>query len=145
MSSRQGSPFVDQARRLVCRVLARTIESGSMALRIRLEQSAGEPVHAWFYAHSEAGWEKQPDDVTDHGLLEAILEEMDLLTSKGHGDEWSCRDHTSGTHRDLDLHVHPEKFQGQDLKSLESAVMGLLFRDGHDSKKDVRRRIRTQH
>lgn len=144
-STKSGSSAVDQARQLMCRAFARMVNAGSYTVRTRIVHSAGKPTEAWFYAHSDTGWHKEPDGVTSHELVRALEEEAQLLASKGHGDEWSVKVHSSADSHDTDLQFHRDKLEQRVGQKLESALMGLLFRDSHDSKKDVRRSIRTRH
>jgi hypothetical protein len=144
-SATSGSSAVDKARALLCQVFARMVNAGSTAVRTRIVQSSGEPVEAWFYAHSDDGWQKDPGGVTDRELVRALHESLEMLASKKHGDEWSARQQSSGDWLDTDIQFHRDKLEKRGGKKLESALMGLLFRDSHDSKKDVRRSIRTRH
>lgn len=144
-SSKNGSPAVDQARELLCRVFARMVKAGSFTVRTRLVLSADRPVEAWFYGHGASGWQKEAEGVTDHELVGAIDEVVEMLASKEHGDEWSAKQHSSADCRDTDIQFHRDKLQTHADKQLESYLLGLLFRDRHDSKKDSRRAIRTRH
>lgn len=135
---------VDQVRRLLCQVAARIVEGGGFVVRTRIVQSSGEPTEAWFYSRRENSWKKEPEEITDRGLVQALLQTCEMLESKGQGDEWSVKRHTTADFCDLDIQFHPDKLRGRAGKKLESVLTGLLFRDGHDSKKDSRRAIRTR-
>jgi hypothetical protein len=121
------------------------VNSGSVAVRTRIVQSCGEPVEVWFYAHSSDGWRKEPGGVTDRELVQALHATLEMLASKEHGDEWSAKQQSSADCYDTDIQFHRDKLQQRSGKKLESTLMGLLFRGSHDSKKDVRRSIRTRH
>lgn len=142
-STKEGSPDIDQARELLCRTFARMVNAGSVTVRTRIVLSDQEPVEAWFYAHGGDGWQKDPEGVTGRELVRALQEATEMLASKGDGDEWSVKQHSSADCHDTDIQFHREKIQHRVGRKLESALMGLLFRDAHDSKKDVRRSIRT--
>lgn len=142
-SSKTGSGAVDQARQLLRKECARGMSAGHFTVRIRIVQSAGEAVEAGFYFHGVDGWQKQPERITDRKLVQALAETLDMLVSKGQGDEWLVRRHKVSDGHDTDLQFHPDKFEGRLGKKLESVLEGLLFRDSHDSKKDKRRSIRT--
>ena len=142
-SSRAGSVAVDQARQLVRSECARSMRAGHFTVRVRIMQSAGEPVEAGFYLRGADGWQKQPEHITDRELVHALAETLDMLVSKGQGDEWLVHRHVVSDGYDTDLQFHPDKFEGRLGDQLDSALDGLLFRDSHDSKKDLRRSIRT--
>jgi hypothetical protein len=141
-SSKAGSLVIDEARQAICREFARCLNAGSFEVRIRMVNSGNHPVAAMFYAHKSKGWQKQPESIDDPELVLALDEALGMLASNHH-DDWSAqrRPHTDGY--DVDLHFHPEKLKDRMGSHLESALMGLLFRDRHDSKKDSRRSIRT--
>jgi hypothetical protein len=144
MSSKKGSAAIDRARETLCREFARMLRSGAFTLRSRIVRRGAEPVEAWFYAHRDDGWEKQSASIAEPALVQAIEETLDMLASKGHADEWSSKRHVVADHQDTDFQFHREKLQEHLGDQLESAIAGLLFRDSHDSKKDVRRSIRTR-
>lgn len=143
-SAKNGSSAVDQARELLCLVFARMVNAGSFTVRTRIVQRSDEPVEAWFYAHHADGWQKEPDAVTDRALVRGLQETVAMLASKGHHDEWSAKQHSSADYHDTDIQFHAEKLRNRIGKELESTLMGLLFRDSHDSKQDLRRAIRTR-
>lgn len=135
---------VDQARKLLCMVAARIVDAGCFVVRTRIVQSSGEPTAAWFYSRRENVWQKEPEEIKEPGLVRALLQTCEMLASKGHGDEWSVKRHATSDFCDLDIQLHPDKLRDRTGKKLESVLTGLLFRDGHDSKKDSRRAIRTR-
>jgi hypothetical protein len=143
-NTKRGSPPIDRARELLCRELARMVNAGASALRVRIVGAASEPTEAWFYSHAADGWRKEMERVTEPELVAALEETLDMLASKGRGDEWSTRQHASADSRDTDFQFHRDKLEGRVGDALESVLTGLLFRDGHDSKKDSRRSIRTR-
>ena len=138
------SAAIDQARELLCRVIARVVNTGSYTVRLRIVQKSGEPAEVWFYAHRNDGWQKEPDNVTDPVLARAMHETVDMLYSRGHGDDWSLRQHVSSDYRDTDIKFHREKLQDRLGEKLDDRLTGLLFRDTHDSKQDSRRAIRNR-
>jgi hypothetical protein len=142
-SSKTGSGAVDQARQLLRKECARSMSAGHFTVRVRIVQSAGEAVEAGFYFHGADGWQKQPERITDRKLAQALAETLDMLVSKGQGDEWLARRHKVSDGHDTDLQFHPDKFEGRLGDKLDSVLDGLLFRDSHDSKKDERHSIRT--
>lgn len=142
-STKTGSSEVDQARELLCRVFAQMLNAGSFTVHTRIVKSSDKSTEAWFYAHRDDGWQKEPEGVTDRELVRALQEAVAMLASKGHADEWSAKQHSSADCQDTDLQFHRDKLEDRIGKKLESALMGLLFRDSHDSKKDIRRSIRT--
>lgn len=135
---------IDKAREMLSRIVARIVKEGSSMMRLRVVQRSGEPVEAWFYAHHDDGWRKEPDVVADPELARALHETAEMLASHEHGDDWSLRQHAAADHRDTELKFHREKLEGRLGAKLESAISGLLFRDSHDSKKDSRRAIRNR-
>lgn len=135
---------IDKAREMLCRFLARIVNEGSSMMRLRVVQRSGEPVETWFYAHHDDGWRKEPEVVDDPELVRALHETAEMLASHEHGDEWSLRQHATADHLDTELKLHREKLEGRLGAKLEDAISGLLFRDGHDSKKDSRRAIRNR-
>ena len=143
-SGHGGGAPVEEARAILCRELSRILEAGRFTIRTRILMASDRPVEAHFYSHREEGWHKEPYAVTEPEVVRALHESVELLFSKGHGDEWSATRHATADHLDVDLHFHREKLENRTGKKLESAVAGLLFRDSHDSKKDVRRSIRTR-
>lgn len=142
-SSKSGSAAVDQARQVLLSECARSMSAGHFKVRVRITQSASEAVAAGFYFHGSEGWKKQPRQITDQKLVAALVETLDMLVSKGQGDEWLARRRKVSDGNDTDLQFHLDKFESRLGKKLESALDGVLFRDSHDSKKDERRSIRT--
>jgi hypothetical protein len=142
-SAKTGSLAIDQARQFLCREIARSMNAGKFSVRVRIARLSTGPVAAWFYSHRDDGWHKEAESVTDRELVIALDETLDMLASKGHCDEWLSRRHRAADHSDTDLQFHREKLDAQLGERLESVLAGLLFRDGHESKKDVRHAIRT--
>ena len=142
-STKNSSEGIDRAREVLCRELARIVNAGSFTTRTRIVHLSDEPVEAWFYAHRDNGWQKEPGSITDRVLVRALRETLTMLASKGHTDEWSVKQHISGGSHDTDIQFHREKLKDRVGEKLESVLAGLLFRDSHDSKQDVRRSIRT--
>jgi hypothetical protein len=142
-SSKTDSGAVDQARLVLRKECARSMSAGLFTVRVRITESAGEAAEAGFYFHGVDGWKKQPERITDRKLVRALAETLDMLVSKGQGDEWSARRHKVSDGHDTDLQFHHEKFEGRLGDKLDSVLDGLLFRDSHDSKKDERHSIRT--
>src|SRR5262245_7132751 len=50
---KDGSPLVDEARQLLCREIARCLNDKKFSVRVRITESDGEPVEAWFYSHHD--------------------------------------------------------------------------------------------
>lgn len=142
-SSKAGSPAVDGARQALCRELAGCMNAGAYVIRVRIVRPESASAEGHFYAHSGKGWRKRPEKLDDHQVVAALEETLDMLGSKPHCDEWSIRRESHADRRDTELQFHPEKIKPHLGPKLESALYGLLFRDHHDSKKDVRRSIRT--
>jgi hypothetical protein len=143
MSRNAGSPLVDQARQVLCREIARCLKDKKFSVRVRVSEVDGKPAEAWFYSHHEKGWKKEPQSIIDRPLVAAIHETLEMLASKAHHDAWSARRHSHADVHDTDLQFHVEKLADRLHDKLEPILMGLLFRDQHDSKKDSRRNIRT--
>jgi hypothetical protein len=144
MSARkEGSPLVDEARQLLCREIARCLKDKKFSVRIRVTEADGEQAEAWFYSHKEQGWQMEPRRLTDRPLVAALHETLEMLASKGHHDAWTARRHLHSAVHDTDLQFHVDKLRDCPDDRLEAVVMGLLFRDQHDSKKDSRRGVRT--
>ena len=143
-SAMRGNLAVDRARETLCREFARMLKSGACTLRTRIVVSSNRPVEAWFYVHRDNGWQKEPGGVTDREHVHALQETLDMLASRGHADEWSAKQQATADHRDTDIQFHRDKLQHRLGAKLESALTGILFRDSHDSKKDVRRSIRIR-
>jgi len=142
-SSNLGSPAVDGARQALCRELAGCMNAGTYTIRVRIVKPENAAAEGHFYAHSGKGWRKRPEKLVDHPVVAALEETLDMLGSKPHCDEWSVRCESHADRRDTELQFHPDKIKPHLGPKLESALYGLLFRDHHDSKKDVRRSIRT--
>jgi hypothetical protein len=142
-SAKTGSLAVDQARQFLCREFARSMNAGNFTVRVRIARLSTGPVAAWFYSHRDDGWHKEPESVTDRELVVALDETLDMLASRGHCDEWLSRRHKAADHCDTDLQFHREKLEGHLGDNLEWLLTGLLFRDNHESKKDVRHSVRV--
>ena len=54
----------------------------------------------------------------------------------------AARRHTAADHSDTDLHFHREKLESHLGDKLEWLLMGWLFRDNHEAKKDARHAVR---
>lgn len=142
-SSKAGSPSIDEARQTLCREIAHSLNGGRFAVRVRITTKGGQASEARFYTHGEEGWQPEAKPVTNAQLIQGIEETLAMLTSKGHGDEWSARHSVHSDGHDTDLRFHREKLADSLGERLANVIEGLLFRDQHDSKKDSRRSIRT--
>lgn len=142
-SSKTGAIAVDQARVELCRWLAKSLNGGLFHVRVRFPLVNGVPGEAWFYVHRDNTWHKETEIITDAPLVEALAEETDLLASKGHADEWSVRQNSAHDWKETDLQFHREPLADHLGKKLESYLMGLLFRDRHDSRQDRRQHLRN--
>jgi hypothetical protein len=141
-SAKAESLAVDEARRIICHQFARMLNAGSFTVRVRVAHN-GDSAGVLFYSHSDEGWQKESDALTERTLVLAVEETLEMLASKKHADEWSARQQASADHRDIDVQFHREKLEHHLGARLESTLAGLLFGDLHDSKKDKRRGIRT--
>jgi hypothetical protein len=142
-SANEDTTVVDEARQLICHRFARMLNAGSFSVRVRITQSPAEAPAVRFYSHRHNEWHKEHDPITDPQLVRAIDETMQMLASKEHADQWLARKHASSDYRDVDLQFHRDKLEHRLGGQLEAALAGFLFRDSHDSAKDVRRGIRT--
>ena len=142
-TSRGGSLPVDNARQILCDEIARCLRERKFSVRVRITEAEGKAAEVWFYFHAKRGWHKEPQVIREQPLVEAINESLEMLSSKEHHDAWSARRHSHSNVHDTDLQFHVDKLAEHPDDQLESVVMGLLFRDQHDSKKDSRRNIRT--
>jgi len=142
-SNHAGNPQVDAARQALCREFAKCINDNKLTVRVHVVEAAGKPAEAHFQAHDATGWHKTGETITDRLLVNALNETLEMLASKEHHDAWSVRRQSHADGHDTELKFHHEKFVGHLGDKLESALMGLLFRDHHDSSQDVRRSIRT--
>jgi hypothetical protein len=138
-----GNPQVDAARQVLCREFAQSINDNKFTVRVRLVETAGKPAEALFQAHDGRGWHKAGEPITDRLFVKALNETLEMLASTEHHDAWSVRQQSHADGHDTELKFHREKLAGYLGDKLESALMGLLFRDHHDSSQDVRRSIRT--
>ena len=142
-SDHAGHPQVDAARQMLCRRLAQAFNDKQYNFRVRITEQNGKPQAAHFYAHDAHGWQKAGETVSDLGIVNALKGTLELLSSAEHHDAWSLRTQAHSDGRDTEMRFHPEKLGDHKADQLESFLMGLLFRDHHDSSKDVRRNIRT--
>lgn len=142
-STNAGNTQADQARQVLCDQIARCMRAKRYSVRVRIAESDGNPVEANFYSHGDHGWQKEPQSITDGPLVGAMNETLEMLSSKAHHDTWTARRQLHAHGHDVDLQFHPEKLKDHFGDKLETALLGLLFRDQHDSKKDSRRNIRT--
>lgn len=142
-SATEASLAIDEARQMLSREFARCLNAGKHTIRVRIVKSTDSPVEAWFYVHSSDGWQKEPHPVTNGALVGALDETLEMLASQEHHDEWAVRRHAHSDGLDTDFQFHLGKLQDHLGERLELALAGLLFRDRHDSKKDMRRSIRT--
>jgi hypothetical protein len=142
-SAKTGNLAIDQARQLLCREFARSMNAGHFTVRVRIARLPTGPVAAWFYCHRDDGWHKEPESITDRELVNALDEMLDMLVSNGHCDKWSPRRQTAADHSDTDLQFHREKLEKHMGDKLEWLLIGLLFRDKHESKKDMGHAVRT--
>lgn len=131
---------LDAVRQELCREFARSLHSGALQVRVRLHPQAGE---AWFYEHRDNQWHKRDVVIRDPQLLAAVTEQLELLASKPQGDALKVTVHDSADWHDTDLTFRVDSVQPHLDRELESHLMGLLFRDHHDSGKDVRRHIQN--
>jgi hypothetical protein len=142
-SAKSASQSVDEARDRICHEFARMLNSGAWTVRIRIATMPEGNNEVWFYSHRANLWRKEPDRVTDPELVLAIEETVEMLATRERADEWTIRRHDSHDVHDFVVRFHRGKLEQRLGANLESALEGLLFRDGHDSKRDKRRAIRT--
>lgn len=131
---------IDEARRQLCAQFARMLRGGSFHVRVRVHPQTSE---AWFYEHRNNTWHKQDAGLNGPKLIEAVKEELALLASKPHGDMLQVVKHAATDFQDTDLQFNRESLVRHLDDKLESFLMGALFRDHHDSGKDVRRHVRN--
>lgn len=141
-SNKSGAAAVDEARTELCRRFARLLNAGNYHVRVRLPLVNGKASEAWFYAHRDNAWHKEADVVKDAAVVVAIEEEIDLVASKEHADEWAARKHSAHDFKEVDIQFHREPVADHLGGKLESYLMGLLFHDRHDSKQDRRQQLR---
>jgi hypothetical protein len=142
-SALAGNPLVDKARQILCAEIARCMRDKRFSVRVRIAENGGQAAEVLFYSHGDHGWQKESQPITDQVLVAAMNETLEMLASKQHHDAWSARRQSHSDINDTDLQFHADKLQGHLGDTLEADLMGLLFRDQHDSKKDSRRNIRT--
>lgn len=131
---------VDTARHELCSHFAQSLRGGALQVRVRMHRQTGE---AWFYEHRDNHWHKRDEAIRDPQLFESIADQLTLLASKPLGDAIKVTLHDSADWHDTDVTFRRDAITGHLQKSLESHLLGLLFRDHHDSQKDSRRRIHT--
>jgi hypothetical protein len=142
-SGKGGNAQVDKARQVLCDEIARCLRNNRFTVRVRIAESDGKPVEALVASHGEHGWQKESQPITDRPLVNAINETLEMLASKAHHDAWSARRQSHSDGHDTELQFHREKLGDHPADKFASVLMGLLFRDHHDSSKDSRRNIRT--
>jgi len=143
-TTRIDDTAVDQARETLCREFAHVLSAGAFTVRTRVLMNKGEPVGVCFYGHQNNGWQIQPGRIAGVALASAIHSTLEMLASAEHHDAWSVKQDSVADHHDTDIQFHKHDWQNLSKRELESEVNGLLFRDRHDSKKDVRRSIRAR-
>jgi hypothetical protein len=142
-SGKAGNAQVDKARQVLCDEIARCLSKNRYTVRVRIVESEGKPAEALLQSHSENGWQKESQPITDRLLVNAINETLAMLASKEHHDAWSARRQSHSDGHDTELQFHREKLGDHHADKFASVLMGVLFRDHHDSSKDSRRQIRT--
>jgi hypothetical protein len=138
-----GSPAIDRARQLLCNEITRAMRERGFLIRVRVTRAEGRPAEARFYSHGEHGWQTESQPITDRELVCALDETLEMLSSQAHHDAWSARRQSHADGYDVELKFHPDKLIGRLGDELNSVLVGILFRDQHDSKKDARHAIRT--
>lgn len=128
----------DEARHMLCSQIAQIVRAGSFRLRVRIHEGSGE---AWFYERHDNTWHKQELTLRNGPLVQALSEQLALLASKPHGDHVQVTQHDAADWKETDLQFQRECLQGHIDERLDTYVLGLLFRDPHDSKHDVRRHM----
>lgn len=141
-SSKAGAVATDEARTELCRWAAHALNAGLVHLRVRFPMTNDGASEVWFYVHRDNAWHKENEIITDAPLVAALAEEAELLASKGRADEWSARHQSTHDWMQLDIQFHREPLAKHLGPKLESYLMGLLFRDRHDSQQDRRQRLR---
>lgn len=141
-SSKTGAAAVDEARTEMCRRFAGLMNAGSYQVRVRLPLADGKPSEAWFYGHRDNTWHKESDIIKNAALVAAIAEEVDLLASKKHSDDWSVRQNSARDWKEIEIKFQREPLAEHLGNKLASFLLGLLFHDPHDSKKDRREQVR---
>ncbi len=131
---------VDDVRQILCAHLAQTLRGGVLSVKVRVFDS---PCEALFYAHSDNVWHIQDLAFRDAARVRALADELTRLAAKPHGDLVQVRQHATPHWRETELQFANEAIKRHSGGSLESYIRGILFGDHHDSKQDVRRRMRT--
>lgn len=144
MQTKTSDKAMDAARETLCQEFGRLIGEGAMTVRARVLMQNGEPVEVCFYGHQKKGWQLRPLKINERGLAAAIHATLEDLASTEHHDAWSVKQDAASDHHDTDIQFHREELQQLSENELKSRLNGLLFRDSHDSKKDVRRSIRVR-
>ncbi|MBS0264843.1 MAG: hypothetical protein JSS02_23105 [Planctomycetes bacterium] len=136
-----GNSQVDTARQLLCQQFAHSLNGEKFTVRVRISEPAGQPPTALFTAHDGLGWHKAGETVIEPILVDALKETLDMLASTPHHDAWSVRHETHADAQETEIRFHREQLAEHVGPKLESQLMGLLFRDQHDSSKDMRRNM----
>jgi hypothetical protein len=142
-SATAGDLLVDKARQVLCDEIARCVRMKRFSVKVRIAETEGQPAEAWFYSHGKRGWQMESEPITDRPLVNAMNETLEMLASKEHHDQWSARRQSRADGHDIELRFRPEHLEDRLGDKLALALMGVLFRDQHDSRKDSRRNIRT--
>jgi hypothetical protein len=146
MSSNASSgQVVDTARATLCRQFSEFLKEGASHVRVRLHRKGDAVDEAWFYAHHANQWKKQGAGVTQADLMAALEQDLEMLASRGKRDGLTIRKAVASDATDYDFQFQPDLAQAHPHVSLETTLLGILFRDAHASGGDVRRSIRTPH
>lgn len=139
-STRSPADLTDTARHELCAQFAKSLRGGALQVRVRLHPQTTE---AWFYEHRDNQWHKRDAVIRDADLFANVADQLTLLGSKPHGDAVKVTLHNSADWHDTDLTFHREAVADHLEGALESYLLGLLFRDHHDSAKDSRHQVQT--
>ncbi|MCY2967852.1 MAG: hypothetical protein NT069_30195 [Planctomycetota bacterium] len=129
---------VDATQHLICEVFASLLDAGASQVRVRVVLKQGAPTNAWFYSYVNHDWHKAARMVTDPVQAAAVKEQMEFIGTKGQGEAWHCRQHGAADIADTDIAFHSEKIHEHLGTALPSLLLGMLFRDNHDSRDDNR-------
>lgn len=136
----QTSVHVDLARSFLCRELARIVNGDANEVRIRVHH-ASRPDHVWIYVRRHNAWEKQSDAIDQPDLAQEINRQLEMLATRGKTDELSIRHHCKPDFDDTELQFNKEWMDSRRGPHLASHLAGVLFRDGHDHRRDPPVRI----
>ena len=135
-----GSPSVSDVHRALCEQLSLRLHDGTVGVRVRLHPQS---TTGWLAAHHDNAWHPKKTIVFEPAFFEILQTELDRLATCPHREQVQIRQQAASDWKETEFFFDRQGLAPYLNNKLSSHLEGMLFRDRHDAKQDVRRSSRT--